>query len=387
MGQAFRLPAIDLTETYGYIDNVFGNELHVKLVESLSHATFGLIKSLSLAIHLIGEGLAQGREMNRKHCIKQVDRLFGNPNLNVWELFEHWVPYVLADRKTAMIAMDWTEFDKDDHSTLMLSLLTTHGRSTPLLWKTFKKSGLKGKRNESEDELLLHLRAIVPENVKVTLIADRGFGDTKLFEMLKDLEFGYVIRFRENMYITDPMGIRKKASEWVGGRGKARSIRAGGLTQWEYEVPLIVCVKQSGMQDAWCLAASDGSAKAKDIMTLYGKRWGIESTFRDIKDYKFGMGMSHMHTKSESKRDRLFLVSALAIVLLTLLGAAGDAAGLERTIKANTSKKRTYSFFRQGCIYYKLLPGSMKDWKQILLMKFHEMLSQHAVFRNTLGII
>ncbi len=52
MGQAFRLPAIDLTETYGYIDNVFGNELHVKLVESLSHATFGLIKSLSLAIHL-----------------------------------------------------------------------------------------------------------------------------------------------------------------------------------------------------------------------------------------------------------------------------------------------------------------------------------------------
>ncbi len=71
MGQAFRLPAIDLTETYGYIDNVFGNELDVKLVESLSHATFGLIKSLSLAIHLIGEGLAQGRKMHRRHCIKQ----------------------------------------------------------------------------------------------------------------------------------------------------------------------------------------------------------------------------------------------------------------------------------------------------------------------------
>lgn len=102
MGQALRQPAVNLAETYGYIDDVFGNELHVKMVESLSHATFGVIKSLSLAIHLIGEGLAQGRDMNRKHCIKQVDRFLGNSNLDVWELFDHWVPYVLADRKSAL---------------------------------------------------------------------------------------------------------------------------------------------------------------------------------------------------------------------------------------------------------------------------------------------
>lgn len=43
----------------------------------------------------------------------------------------------------------------------------------------------------------------------------------------------------------------------------------------------------------------------------------------------------------------LFLFSALAIVLLTMLGKAGDSAGLERTIRVNTIKSRTYSFFRQ----------------------------------------
>jgi len=374
-------------ETYSYIDDVFGNELHVKLVESLSHATYGLIRSLSLATHLIGEGLAQGRDLSRKHCIKQVDRLFSNPNLDTWDLFSHWVPYVLGNRKTAFIAMDWTEFDRDDHSTLMLSLLTTHGRATPLLWKTFRKSSLKDRRNACEDELLFHLQAILPEGVKATIVADRGFGDTKLFELLTKLGFGYVIRFRENFFVTDVGGVRKKASEWVGGRGHARCLRRAKLTQFDCEVPTVVCVKQAGMQDAWCLAASDGEAKAQEIMRLYGKRWGIESSFRDIKDYKFGMGMAHMHTKSEQKRDRLFLVSALAIALLTLLGAAGDAAGLERTIKANTSKTRTYSLFRQGCIYYKLLPGTMKPWKETLLLKFHEFLSQHAVFRKTLGII
>lgn len=61
----------------------------------------------------------------------------------------------------------------------MLSLLTSHGRSTPLLWKTFKKSTLKGQRNECEDSLLLRLRDIVSEDIQVTIIADRGFGDTK----------------------------------------------------------------------------------------------------------------------------------------------------------------------------------------------------------------
>ena len=66
MIRPLRQPGVDLAETYSYIDDVFGSELHVKLVESLSHATYGLIQSLSLATHLIGEGLAQGRDLSRK---------------------------------------------------------------------------------------------------------------------------------------------------------------------------------------------------------------------------------------------------------------------------------------------------------------------------------
>ncbi|MEI6858437.1 MAG: hypothetical protein V5788_01370 [Shewanella sp.] len=84
----------------------------------------------------------------------------------------------------------------------------------------------------------------------------------------------------------------------------------------------------------------------------------IETTFRDIKDYRFGMGMSATYTRSPVRRDRLFL---LAIGLLTLLGKAGKDADLEKTIKANTSKTRSYSLFRQGCIYYELLPTMREE--------------------------
>ena len=77
----------------------------------------------------------------------------------------------------------------------------------------------------------------------------------------------------------------------------------------------------------------------------------------------------------------------LLIVLLTLLGKAGDSVGLERTIKVNTSKSRTYSFFRQGVIYYQLLP-KMKEANAVLLMdKFIYYLKQHRLYTRTLGII
>jgi peptidoglycan hydrolase-like amidase len=126
---------------------------------------------------------------------------------------------------------------------------------------------------------------------------------------------------------------------------------------------------------------------AAKALQLYGQRWGIETSFRDIKDYKFGMGMGDVHISNPVRRDRLFLFSALAIVLLTLLGKAGDSVGLERTIKVNTSKSRTYSFFRQGVIYYQLLP-KMKEANAVLLMdKFIYYLKQHRLYTRTLGII
>ena len=53
----------------------------------------------------------------------------------------------------------------------------------------------------------------------------------------------------------------------------------------------------------------------------------IESAFRDTKDLRFGMGMGAMHVSTPDRRDRLWLINAFAVVLLTLLGAAGEALG------------------------------------------------------------
>ncbi|EBX7708781.1 IS4 family transposase [Salmonella enterica subsp. enterica serovar Moero] len=371
-----------------HIDDIFGQDMHAKRVHSLANATLGVIESGSLAIHAIGNGLALANGLERKHAVKQVDRLLTNTKLNIWKLFDDWVPYVVAERTEIVVSMDWTEFEADDHSTLVISLQTHHGRNTPLLWKTHQKSQLKGQRNAHERELLTRLKHALPEGVFVTVVADRGFGYMELFERLEqELGFAYVIRFKANILVGYPGMEQAPASDWLTPTGRTRTLKEVELTAQRQQVERVYCCHKPGMKEPWFLASNRTDLSAAKALQLYGQRWGIESSFRDIKDYKFGMGMGEVRISNPARRDRLFLFSALAIVLLTLLGKAGDSAGLEKTIKVNTSKTRTYSFFRQGVIYYQLLPRMKEAYAVLLMEKFIYYLKQHRLYTSTLGII
>jgi hypothetical protein len=90
----------------------------------------------------------------------------------------------------------------DNQSTIALHLVTNHGGVTPLIWLTVDKDELKNHRNDFEDGRLSRLKALLPEGVVVTILADRGFGDVKLFKFLVSLGFGYVIRFRGNIHVS-----------------------------------------------------------------------------------------------------------------------------------------------------------------------------------------
>ena len=64
------------------------------------------------------------------------------------------------------------------------------------------------------------LREVVASQVKVTVVADRGFGDCKLFKTIaQELGFAYVIRIRGDIYVTSAKGERRKAAQWVGRNG------------------------------------------------------------------------------------------------------------------------------------------------------------------------
>ena len=155
----------------------------------------------------------------------------------------------------------------------------------------------------------------------------------------------------------------------------------------EFEVGLVVCVHDQKMEEPWCLVASDVTVPTRVLIRYYGKRWGIEAGFRDIKDMRFGMGLSSMHVSRPDRRDRLLLISALAIAMLSLLGAAGERIGYDRWLKANTVKRRTHSLFRQGLMLYHHLPNWPDDRIRPLMETFGEMLLEQRVYRGVFGVI
>ena len=74
---------VQLSKVRSFVGGVFGADLHVKRIESLADATFGVMHSASLAVAMIGQALAQARGLVTKHAIKQVDRMLSNNGIDV----------------------------------------------------------------------------------------------------------------------------------------------------------------------------------------------------------------------------------------------------------------------------------------------------------------
>src|SRR3954464_7829117 len=365
-----------------FLDSILSEDTHAKRVDSLANAALGVMTGASLAVAMIGKSLAQARGLLTKHAVKQVDRLLSNPRIEAWDVFATWVPEMVGPRTDIVVAMDWTDYDADGQATLALKLVTRHGRATPLIWLSVHKDELTDARNAYEDAAVRRLAEVLPDDVKVTLLADHGFADTKLFGFLDELGFAYVIRLNGNTKVSAADGPTRPAAEWG---GRARKLRAA--TEAQCPVGAVVCVHAKDMKEAWCLTASNAAAPSRQIIDLYSKRWGVEPSFRDTKDLRFGLGLSSVRISDPQRRDRLLLLNAFAVVLLTLLGAAGESLGMDRHLKSNTVKTRTHSLFRQGCLLYDLIPNMPEHRLRPLAERYANILEQSRVVTETFAIV
>jgi hypothetical protein len=99
------------------------------------------------------------------------------------------------------------------------------------------------------------------------------------------------------------------------------------------------------------------------------------------------MGMGSLHVSTPVRRDRLRLLNALAVALLTLLAAAGEALGYDRYLKSNTTKRPTHPLFRQGAMLYDLIPTMPEQRLVPLIERFSAMLAEVPVFTDTFGAV
>lgn len=336
---------------FDLVGDLVGDELHEKQMFSLGHAVLGALHADRAGVAAIGRAAAKVREVSEKHSIKQVDRLLSNEKVDVPRVQRRLVRRLMGERAEAVVSIDWTEFAPDGHSTVVISLTTNHGRATPLVWLTVESRKLLGRRAEYEDKILKRLAAAVPSDLRVTVLADRGFADCGLYALLSDeLKFEFVIRFKAGTVVQAANGELRRAGDWVPYNGYARRLPTALVTRRRHEVAAVVVVKHKGMKESWCLATSR-TDHPDVIVELYSRRFDIEHSFRDEKDRRFGFGLYYATVGTPSRRDRLMLIIVLAAVISTVLGAAGESMGLDRKLRANTVDRRTHSLWRQGREY------------------------------------
>jgi hypothetical protein len=377
---------LDLDHTRQFVEGIFGEQLHAKRVLSLANGVAGVLQAAVLSVHAIGQAYAALAEILPKSAVKQIDRMLSNSALSLEVTLEQWARFVVGDHPSILVALDWTDFEADDHTTLCAYMVTSHGRAMPLCWKTVLKSELKDRRTATELEMIERVHGYLPEEVCVTLLADRGFGYQELYDLLAGLGWDYVIRFRGCILVEAEEGTVKPAEDWVPPNGRAKMLVHARVTAKRAEVGAVVAVKAKGMKEPWCLATSLADAKAAEIIKLYGRRFTIEEAFRDTKDLHFGMGLSATHIGNANRRDRLLLLVAIAQALLTLLGAASEASGLDRYLKVNTVKKRTHSLYRQGLYWFSTIPTMREEWLRRLMEAFDRIVREHRFFSFVFGL-
>jgi hypothetical protein len=79
---------------------------------------------------------------------------------------------------------------------------------------------------------------------------------------------------------------------------------------------------------------------AQAVVALYAQRMQIEEAFRDLKNQRFGLGLSACRSKQRQRLRVLLLIATLALYVLRLIGEAAKARQLQFQFQSNTRRSR-----------------------------------------------
>jgi hypothetical protein len=265
-----------------------------------------------------------GRQMtgNVKHQIKRAWRFCANDGVEISDAMRGVVDRLVKKRKKPLlIALDWV--DIKGYQTL-LAAAVLKGRSIPLCWSSCMRNVYDGhrSRNAFEESLLLVLRTMIPRELKVILLGDRGFGRTALAKFCRNHGFSYLIRIQPNVMLKCK-DFKGKLLDYAVKKGIARVLKDaayrsdGAVTQnivvhWPRNLP-------KKRDECWFLM-TDLKGTARRLCELYGRRMTIEQLFRDDKSKRNGWSLRDTLLTKPERLDRLLLIMAIAYLLLCGIG-------------------------------------------------------------------
>ena len=330
-----------------------------------------LLCELTLTLVRKGRGwlTALGRDLDSatcaKHRIKRVDRFMGNPRLHA-ELprIYHSLCQTLIMTPRPVILIDWTELTYT-HGLLVASI-PCKGRAQIIYQRTpivISDAGFMGPWFGQVRNLGWDFVGRLPSNVRFQMADNTQckVGHLNPRHSERPHHLGLCTITKKHPYKASVVVMRPRNK----GISHRRATRAGAghnsILHYRYK---------RRAHTAWVLVTSLHEHRAPDIVALYKSRMQCEESFRDAKNMKLGLGISHARSRHPERLQVLCLLAALAAFVATVLGLIAHRHQLHSKLQANTVKHRSvFSLPRLGtmALRLRLAPSiTFRDWAHAL---------------------
>lgn len=279
-------------------------------------------------VSLANLGRAMGGAARCKHRIKRAARFVANRRVSVADGMAGVIARLTRRRaEPLVVALDWVQV-RTFHT--LVAAAVAGGRSVPLVWASYPEWELFRSQNSLEEGLVRLLRSLVPDRVRLILLADRGFGRAAFAHALAGMtNVAFVVRIKPDVHVRHPR-FTGKLLDYPVRKGVRRVLRGVAYRSDRATTVNVVIRWKKGLpghrDGPWFLLTNLGKGSAVALTRLYARRMGIEEFFRDGKSVRNGFALRHTQVSTAERFDRLVLVLVLAYLLLTGLGLRAMAA-------------------------------------------------------------
>jgi hypothetical protein len=305
---------------------------------TLTFCVLGLMMGHQLSLSAIGTHMPG--KPDPKHNIKKVDRWCGNTLVDVKPITRSMLVALGKQSGELLVSVDWTKID--NFQALVFAVTTGYGRAVPIYWEIIDTD--EERMKAVEVAAIDRFHALVPQNIHITILADRGF-DEVAFIRAVDKRFDYVIRLsRSNTVSSSLPAATEKVFTTLEERLDVRDqpVDLGDVlfTKVHRFQTRIVGTHALKAKEPWFLATSLKELSATDVICRYARRFDIEHAFKDWKDCKHGWKLGKIFTKSCDRLSRLLIIAAVAYLVLVLVGLVGESRNKQRGLQSNTTRDR-----------------------------------------------
>lgn len=293
---------------------------------------------------------------------RRLSRWVNNPRINPAKLYSPVVKAVFANWKDSEIYLSFDTSMLWDKYCIIRICVVHLGRAIPVGWRVLQHKSSSVKIDTYQD-LLKRVSRLLPVDVKVILLADRGFANAELVRYVRKLGWHCRIRIKGNFWLRHPRQGWQRVSQFPVAIGEAKLIHNVQIHKCNSLTDVHLAIAwESTSGEHWYIISTEPT----NLQTFreYGFRFTIEENFLDDKSSGFNLADSKL--RSAPALSRLCLVLAMTTLFLTAQGVKVVILGQRRWVDPHWY--RGASYLKIGWSWVK--QALNKGWNLISVISF-----------------